>query len=50
MTEITVTEDAFGSVVHPITGLQDTVRRFTFRNGSGLTIQVIAETGFERTS
>lgn len=40
MAEITVTEDSFGSILQPTTGVPEPVQRFTFRNGSSQTVQV----------
>ncbi|XP_031630270.1 aldose 1-epimerase [Contarinia nasturtii] len=38
---VQIIEDAFGSVKDPITGFDERVRRFTFSNDNGVSVQVI---------
>lgn len=38
---VTITEDAFGYTRDPITGDDQMVKRFTFTNENGLSVQVI---------
>lgn len=38
---ISITEDTFGSTTNPISGADETVKRFTFANENGISVQVI---------
>ncbi|XP_035773837.1 galactose mutarotase-like [Anopheles albimanus] len=38
---VTLTVDGFGTVAHPKTGTTETVKRFTWRNRAGVTVQAI---------
>ncbi|XP_052896369.1 galactose mutarotase isoform X2 [Anopheles moucheti] len=39
---VTLTVDGFGTVKHPKTGATETVKRFTWRNTNGMSVQVIS--------
>uniref|UniRef100_A0A182PLE7 Aldose 1-epimerase n=1 Tax=Anopheles epiroticus TaxID=199890 RepID=A0A182PLE7_9DIPT len=39
---VTLTVDGFGTVKHPTTGATETVKRFTWQNGNGMSAQVIS--------
>lgn len=41
MGKVQIVEDNFGYMQHPITGEGETVRRFTFSNDDGVSVQVI---------
>lgn len=41
MGKVQVVEDGFGRMQDPITGANESVRRFTFSNDNGVTVQVI---------
>lgn len=41
MGKVQIVEDAFGQVLDPITGARENVRRFTFTNDNGVSVQVI---------
>ncbi|XP_058061887.1 galactose mutarotase isoform X1 [Anopheles bellator] len=41
-TPVKVTVDGFGTVAHPKTGAIETVKRFTWRNKGGVTVQVVS--------
>jgi len=41
MGNVTIVEDTFGVTNQPITGAEETVKRFTFSNDNGLSVQVI---------
>lgn len=40
MAKVTIVEDVFGTTTQPITGVQEAVKRFTFSNENGLSVQV----------
>lgn len=40
MAKVTIVEDVFGTTTQPITGAQEAVKRFTFSNENGLSVQV----------
>lgn len=40
MAKVTVVEDVFGTSTQPITGAEESVKRFTFSNENGLSVQV----------
>lgn len=39
--KVQIVEDGFGSMQDPITGATENVRRFTFSNDNGVTVQVM---------
>lgn len=41
MGKVQIVEDTFGSMLDPITGQRENVRRFTFTNDNGVSVQVI---------
>lgn len=40
MGKVTIVEDTFGVTKQPITGVEETVKRFTFSNENGVSVQV----------
>lgn len=41
MGKVQIVEDSFGRMQDPITGANEDVRRFTFSNENGVTVQII---------
>lgn len=41
MANVNIVEDLFGTVSDPITGVTQNIRRFTFSNDNGVSVQVI---------
>lgn len=40
MGKVTIVEDVFGTTKQPVSNTEESVRRFTFANGNGVSVQV----------